>query len=448
MSVLSEDRQHLGTQVAKVCLEQYHRLPKKGKPTARGSQKHEWTTVAGFVLERPGSKSVSYSTGLKCLSQTRLVRSGDVVHDWHGEVVARRCLVRYLFQQIRLTLSSPDSDVGIFEIIEPSGQSPRLKLRSSLKFHFYVSQSPCKSLNQSRILLSRPVGPPRNRYLPYGMDSHIESVNQDPAKVAQAETARSTSGPTELPDKVSVKKRKLTTEPNSSALPFQRGRENMYCLSALRTKPGRRDAEDTTSMSCSDKLARWILLGFQSTLLSYLIEPIFVDSITVGDWFDEQGLRRALVTRVLDYGAFPFSQFNSEFTANHVKTIPADAGLAWYQGLKTPEVIVAGRKQGASPNNLGQYSPKCRSELCKKAMLEEFQAVLESWVQYLDGHSCNDTAREVRNRLQELKSGATYSFVKQWPTQYRESQKRLMETVFNNWQRTPDYVGQFTLDSD
>ena len=48
----------------------------------------------------------------------------------------------------------------------------------------------------------------------------------------------------------------------------------------LRTKPGRGDP--TLSMSCSDKIAKWLVLGLQGALLSvFLKEPIYLDAIVV-----------------------------------------------------------------------------------------------------------------------------------------------------------------------
>ncbi len=49
---------------------------------------------------------------------------------------------------------------------------------------------------------------------------------------------------------------------------------------ALRTKPGRGDP--TISMSCSDKIAKWLVLGLQGSLLAnFFTEPIYLDGIII-----------------------------------------------------------------------------------------------------------------------------------------------------------------------
>lgn len=65
----------------------------------------------------------------------------------------------------------------------------------------------------------------------------------------------------------------------------------------LRVKPGR--GERTLSLSCSDKLARWTVLGFQGALLShYLEEALYFSAVVVGKCpYSQEAMHRALVVR-------------------------------------------------------------------------------------------------------------------------------------------------------
>lgn len=62
-----------------------------------------------------------------------------------------------------------------------------------------------------------------------------------------------------------------------------RGRDNYFLFGVLRTKPGRADSPPTLSMSCSDKIARWNVLGIQGALASQFLSPTYIDCVLIAD---------------------------------------------------------------------------------------------------------------------------------------------------------------------
>lgn len=75
----------------------------------------------------------------------------------------------------------------------------------------------------------------------------------------------------------------VLSNPDSTTTSLSRGRDGYSRLGVLRTKPGRADSPSTLCMSCSDKIAAWNVHGIQGALGSYVLLPLYIDAVVIGD---------------------------------------------------------------------------------------------------------------------------------------------------------------------
>ncbi|XP_056440799.1 double-stranded RNA-specific editase B2 [Gadus chalcogrammus] len=204
---------------------------------------------------------VALSTGTKCINGEYLSDQGHVVNDSHAEVTARRALLRFFYAQLELFLSKrpEDWEESIFVRHKESGY----RLRDGVHFHMYVSTSPCGDgrLNS-----------------PYEISAELHSSRNLGRKQHSHLRTKIESGE--------------GTVPVRSRGPVQ-------------TWDGVLQGEQLVTMSCTDKISRWNILGLQGALLSHFLEPVYLHSVTVGSLRHTGHLGRALALRQERVGPLP-----------------------------------------------------------------------------------------------------------------------------------------------
>lgn len=214
--------------------------------------------LAGLVVISPAGAPhvISLGTGTRCITGPQLSMEGNTVNDCHAEIITRRGFLRYLYHQLELFADNPSDS-----ILEPASAG-KLKIRDGYTFHLYISTAPCGD----GALFS-----PR--------DSSSASLAVDPEE----------HRPTYTSAVQGVLRTKI--EGGEGTIPID-GKTTQQ------TWDGIQRGERLLTMSCSDKVCRWNTLGLQGALLSCFLEPVYLNSITLGFLFDPGHLSRAVCCRL------------------------------------------------------------------------------------------------------------------------------------------------------
>ena len=208
-----DDTQNLADKVAELVQDKFNGIKKDPKEA-----RHR--VFAGIVMTTENdldtAKVITLATGTKGIKGGNISRYGETVNDSHAEILACRCLRSFLFQQIQL-FSDKNSD----SIFDPrSSMEVGYRLKNSVQFHLYISTAPCGA--------ARVETPPLARNSSSNLDILCQGQGQLRTKV----------------------------EASEGTCPVQK-------VQGVQTLDGIFGGEQLLTMSCSDKLAKWNVLGIQ-----------------------------------------------------------------------------------------------------------------------------------------------------------------------------------------
>lgn len=222
--------------IAGVVLQEFDRLPPKRRPQARDNGTREWVPLSGIVA-RHGDGSLNclvLATGMKCLPTSKLSSAnGNVLHDWHAEVLAMRALNHFVLQECKALAEGKDSAYIRRKTDGEPGTQP-FTWREEVALHMYCSEAPCGDASMELTMSAQDDASPWEAPLPPHL---MDKVDSDSPELALL------------------------------------GRACFSQLGVVRRKPSRADAPSTLSKSCSDKIALTQCTSLLHSLTSLLVSP-------------------------------------------------------------------------------------------------------------------------------------------------------------------------------
>ncbi|KAK3103361.1 hypothetical protein FSP39_018710 [Pinctada imbricata] len=319
--------------------------------------------IAGLVMKTPQDPGtvIAIGTGNRCITGTELSLEGNTVNDSHAEIITRRGFIRFLYKQ--LLSYEPSKSQQMFV---PSS-SGKLRVRDGISFHLYISTAPCGdgALFSSRDAAATSA-PPQN----------VKGMEHDPAFTSDVQGLLRTK-----------------IEGGEGTIPIEKD-------FVAQTFDGIQRGERLRTMSCSDKICRWNVVGLQGALLSHFIEPIYLESLTLGTLYDHRHLSRAVCCRVAKDGADVSGTLPSGYKLNHpwlgrvtVCEVPRETqktkslSLNWCYGDTKAEVT-----DGTKGLCFTSIEKTLFSRCSKRSLYDSFQQVCQKFSRQdlLDASNYND----------------------------------------------------------
>ncbi|KAM9323095.1 double-stranded RNA-specific editase B2-like [Pholidichthys leucotaenia] len=282
-----------------------------------------YKVLAGIVMTRgldlKSAQVVALAMGTKCVDSVNVGDRAYTLTDCHAEVISRRALVRFLYAQLELLLCKPRDGEQQSIFVPNTGCSRGFRLHDDVHFHMYVSTSPC---GDARLNCPYETTAPHSSRRFRG---HLR--------------AKVNGGEGTLPVTAQTANQKLDG-----------------------LMPGRA----LVSMSCTDKMAKWSVVGLQGALLSHLVEPIYLYSLTVGTLSHTGHLGRAMARRLALIKHLPLPYRRQQLLLGCLSSINVqlarkapNLSLNWSYGDEELEEIstpTGRRKDSGMPSRLCRHS--------------------------------------------------------------------------------------------
>ncbi|KAL2771645.1 double-stranded RNA-specific adenosine deaminase isoform c [Daubentonia madagascariensis] len=242
---------------------------------------------------------VSLGTGNRCVKGDSLSLKGETVNDCHAEIISRRGFIRFLYSELMKYNPQTAKD----SIFEPAKGGEKLQIKKTVSFHLYISTAPCGD----GALFDKSCS-----------DRAVESTDSCHYPVFE-----------------NPKQGKLRTkvENGEGTIPVESS-------DIVPTWDGIRLGERLRTMSCSDKILRWNVLGLQGALLTHFLQPVYLKSVTLGYLFSQGHLTRAICCRVTRDGSAFEDGLRHPFIVNHPKVGRVSVYDSKRQSGKTKETSV------------------------------------------------------------------------------------------------------------
>uniref|UniRef100_A0A3P9Q7L2 Adenosine deaminase RNA specific B2 (inactive) n=1 Tax=Poecilia reticulata TaxID=8081 RepID=A0A3P9Q7L2_POERE len=341
--------------------EKYSQLSDGCSSSSHGRHK----VLAGIVMTRGfdlgSAQVVSLATGTKCLDSDRLNEDGWTLRDCHAEVLSRRALVRFFYSQLELLLWSNQ------ENMQTPYSTHRFRLQEGIRFHMYVSLSPC---GDARL-------------------NFMSAVDENIFRRFRCHLRMKVNG-------------------GEGTLPLVSTRTNQKWAGVSLDQH-----VSMASMSCTDKIAKWSVVGLQGALLSHLVEPIYLHSLTVGRLSHTGHLGRAVTRRLARVKHLP-SLYRRQQLSREV--CPAgragDVCVNWSFGEQTLEEINI--STGRSKDS-GSASRICRRFLFNCWLRLENKVITETTAVSLNEHLSDMAARRYQRAMQQFSNALQDAGLGLWP---------------------------------